>query len=89
MNKRKIITEVIGLIGVVIVYLILHSYLANSDIVSSILAAGGHIPIFKLALAVIFIVLRLFIIAVLPGYILARITYELALSKLQKVPNES
>jgi hypothetical protein len=49
-------------------HLILLYVMAGTNLVSSLFAAGDHIPKFKIFIAVIFLALRLFAILYLPGW---------------------
>ena len=65
--------DVAGFAVMLIAYFILLYYCANNDVVSQMLCGTGTSKSLSAAMAVIFIALRLFIIVLLPGCVLARI----------------
>ena len=52
----------------VVLHLVLRQVLVRHDVVSSVFAAGAHVPVGMLAVAVIFAGVRLAVVLVLPGY---------------------
>lgn len=56
---------------------ILQQVFARIDVVSSLFAAGSHLPAGRLVLALVFVALRLFVFLALPGWLAARMTLRL------------
>jgi hypothetical protein len=54
-------------------HLVLLYCMAEGKIVSTLFAAGPHLPLSSLVLAMVFLVVRLAAIVVLPGYVLYRL----------------
>jgi len=71
--KKAAISGVAEITVLLVVHCILLSYFASHDIVSRIFAAGPHVPIWMLLLAITFVLVRLLAVFALPGLILARI----------------
>ena len=71
--RRQLLT----LFGGICLVLALHSalllWLSNREVVAKLLAAGAHVPVSTLALAVIFVLVRLFTFVVLPGVVCIRL----------------
>jgi hypothetical protein len=71
MKKRRWWNPRVNIISICIVMVLAHAILktilARSDIVSSIFAYGEHVPLWMALITVIFLLIRLFVIIVVPG----------------------
>ena len=52
----------------VVLHLVMRQILVRHDVVSSVFAAGDHVPVAMLAVAAVFAAVRLAVVLVLPGY---------------------
>jgi len=80
-NSRDLRSSLWRDLQIPLLMLLMHAllirFLANSNTIASIFAAGPHVPLTTLFLALTFLALRFTTIALLPGIIAARIIYRL------------
>jgi len=78
----------LGVISICVVLLGIHTVLslvlAKYDVVSSIFAAGDHVPIWMLLCASLFVVIRLCMLLLIPGLLAWRIS-TLVVNRLNRV----
>ncbi len=68
--KKKILNSLISIVVASIAYFMLFYYISANDIVSTLLTAGNQASIMELAMSLLFVALRFFIIVLLPGIVL-------------------
>ena len=75
--KKILLSRPVGVVVIFLGHLILLHWLAATDTVAVLFAAGNHIPTGSLLLAIIFLVLRCLAILVLPGLLVAALGISL------------
>jgi hypothetical protein len=78
MKRRPWWNPSLGAVSICIVLLVIHTLLrlvlAEYDVVSTIFAAGAHVPIWMLLCASLFVVIRLCVLLLIPGLLAWRIS---------------
>jgi len=69
--KKKNIRNLITVLVALAAYSLLFHHMSANDIVSTLLTAGNQASVLELILSLLFVALRLFIIVLLPGIVLA------------------
>ena len=67
------IKDFLGVIVIIVLHFFLIRYMADRNIVSSLLAAGEHIPKTVAITAMFFLLIRIFMYVFLPGFVLYRL----------------
>jgi hypothetical protein len=65
-------------VALLIMHAILKELLSRYDVVSCILAAGGHVPMWMFVCAVAFVLIRLSVFLLIPAILAWRVTTALA-----------
>jgi hypothetical protein len=68
--RRALVFRLSIVLGALLLHSALGAYLAEHRVVAGILAAGPHTSLLTLLLAVVFVLLRLFVLLLLPGIVL-------------------
>jgi hypothetical protein len=76
--KRTLLVGLAEIAVILILHAVLLRVMATRQIVSTLLAAGDHVPRLTLACAILFVVVRFLAVLALPGLILARVGMALA-----------
>ncbi|MSR64806.1 MAG: hypothetical protein EXS18_03385 [Verrucomicrobiae bacterium] len=71
--KRFLLVLVIEVVVLVLLHTFLIHWLSAGNVVAVILAGGAHTPKLMLATAGLFLLVRLFAVLFLPGFLLARV----------------
>ena len=69
--KKKIIRNLGTILLAFAAYFILFHHMSSNDIVSTLLTAGNQASMLEMVLSLLFVALRLFVIILLPGIVLA------------------
>ncbi|HCE42185.1 MAG TPA: hypothetical protein DET40_01385 [Lentisphaeria bacterium] len=69
--KKKIIRNLVTVLVALAAYFILFHHMSANDIVSTLLTAGNQASALEMILSLLFVALRLFVIVLLPGIVLA------------------
>ena len=72
--KRNLFRSLQTPIAILLLDIVLHRIAAHNHAVASVFAAGPHVPKSTLLLAVIFLAVRFTVVALIPGFVAARIT---------------
>jgi hypothetical protein len=72
-HSKQLTLIVVKILAVILLHEILIYWLAEKQIVSTLLAAGQHLPLTTALLAVTFLMLRLILFVYVPGRFLAQI----------------
>jgi hypothetical protein len=71
--RRQLLMSLVEAVFLLGMHYALLVWLSNREVVAKVLAAGEHVPRLTLAAAVFFVVLRLVVMLLLPGVVLARL----------------
>jgi hypothetical protein len=71
--KKALLMSVIEIVPILVLHAWMIRLMAEKNIVSTIFAAGRHVPLLTLATAGLFLLVRFFAVLYLPGMILSRI----------------
>ena len=80
--RRQTFVDLATLLAAIIAHHCLHRYLADANVAATLLAAGTRMPKGLVVLAAFFVLLRIFVVGILPGYVLCRL-WLLALTRRQ------
>lgn len=87
--RRGLLVTVAPALGLLLLHYALMRWLVAENVVASILSAGEHTPGSTLVLAAFFVVLRLFVLLVLPALLLCRLGlwgFDRALERADRSP---
>jgi hypothetical protein len=71
--KRNLFRSLQTPITILLLDLVLHRIAAHTHAVASVFAAGPHVPKNMLLIAVVFLALHFTVVALIPGFVAARI----------------
>ena len=84
--KRKWTISVIAVAGILAIHEVLLRWMDEGNIVASLFAAGGHVPVSTLLLAFLFLTVRLVAVLFLPGLILSAVVASLMNKRKDSAP---
>lgn len=68
---KNSLKNIFGIVAILAAYFLLFHYVNRNDVISALLTSGSGASKFDVILSLLFIFLRLFIIVLLPGMVLA------------------